>query len=109
MNGFAAIGAPEQIDRLEISCLIRATEAGTYQLGVTGIGRVRLLTDEGVLFDGTLPVRRGADVGEPLMAPPVWLAPLDLAAGQSVAVRLEHDVDTSPVAGFGHFFPLPPP
>jgi len=106
MNGFAAIGAPEQIDRLEVSCLIRATEAGTYQLGVTGIGRFRLLADEGVLFDETLSVRRGADVGETLMAPPVRLAPLDLAAGQSVAVRLEHDVHTSPIAGFGTFFQL---
>ena len=106
MNGFAAIGAPEQIDRLEISCLIRATEAGTYQLGVTGIGRFRLLTDEAVLFDETLTVRKGADVGETLMAPPVRLAPLDLAAGQSVTVRLEHDVHTSPMAAFGTFFQL---
>ena len=106
MNGFAAIGAPEQIDRLEISCLIRATKAGTYQLGVTGIGRFRLLTDDAVLFDETLTVRKGADVGETLMAPPVRLAPLDLAAGQSVAVRLEHDVHTSPMAGFGTFFQL---
>jgi beta-glucosidase len=46
MNGFAAIGAPEQISRLEVNCLIRATDAGTYQLGVTGIGRFRLLADE---------------------------------------------------------------
>ena len=106
MNGFAAIGAPEQIDRLEVSCLIQATEAGTYQLGVTGIGRFRLLTDEAVLFDETLTVRKGADVGETLMAPPVRLAPLDLAAGQSVTVRLEHDVHTSPMAGFGTFFQL---
>ncbi len=106
MNGFAAIGAPEQIDRLEISCLIRATEPGTYQLGVTGIGRFRLLADEAVLFDETLTVREGADVGETLMAPPVRLAPLDLAAGQSVTVRLEHDVHTSPMAAFGTFFQL---
>ncbi len=106
MNGFAAIGAPEQIDRLEVSCLIRATEAGTYQLGVTGIGRFRLLADEVVVFDETLTVRKGADVGETLMAPPVRLAPLDLAAGQSVTVRLEHDVHTSPMAGFGTFFQL---
>ena len=106
MNGFAAIGAPEQIDRLEISCVIRATEPGTYQLGVTGIGRFRLLADEAVVFDETLTVREGADVGETLMAPPVRLAPLDLAAGQSVAVRLEHDVHTSPMAAFGTFFQL---
>ncbi|HMI26853.1 MAG TPA: glycoside hydrolase family 3 C-terminal domain-containing protein, partial [Streptosporangiaceae bacterium] len=106
MNGFAAIGAPEQVDRLEVSCLIQATEAGTYQLGVTGIGRFRLLTDEAVLFDETLTVRKGADVGETLMAPPVRLAPLVLAAGQSVTVRLEHDVHTSPMASFGTFFQL---
>ena len=106
MNGFAAIGAPEQIDRLEISCVIRATEPGTYQLGVTGIGRFRLLADEAVVFDETLRVREGADVGETLMAPPVRLAPLDLAAGQSVTVRLEHDVHTSPMAAFGTFFQL---
>jgi beta-glucosidase len=106
MNGFAAIGAPEQIDRLEVSCLIRATEPGTYQLGVTGIGRFRLLADEAVVFDETLTVRKGADVGETLMAPPVRLAPLDLAAGQSVTVRLEHDVHTSPMAAFGTFFQL---
>ena len=104
MNGFAAIGAPEQIDRLEISCVIRATEPGTYQLGVSGIGRFRLLADEAVVFDETLTVRGGADVGETLMAPPVRLAPLDLAAGQSVTVRLEHDVHTSPMAAFGTFF-----
>ena len=106
MSGFAAVGAPEQIDRLEISCLIRATEAGTYQLGVAGIGRFRLLADEAVVFDETLTVREGADVGETLMAPPVRLAPVELAAGQSVAVRLEHDVHTSPMAGFGTFFQL---
>ena len=106
MNGFAAIGAPEQVDRLEVSCLIQATEAGTYQLGVTGIGRFRLLTDEAVLFDETLTVRKGADVGETLMAPPVRLAPLELAAGQAVTVRLEHDVHTSPMATFGTFFQL---
>jgi beta-glucosidase len=104
MNGFAAIGAPEQIDRLEISCVIRATEPGTYQLGVTGIGRFRLFADEALVFDETLTVREGADVGETLMAPPVRLAPLDLAAGQSVTVRLEHDVHTSPMAAFGTFF-----
>ena len=106
MNGFAAIGAAEQIDRLEISCLIRATEPGTYQLGVTGIGRFRVLADDALLFDETLTVREGADVGETLMAPPVRLAPLGLAAGQSVTVRLEHDVHTSPMAGFGTFFQL---
>jgi beta-glucosidase len=106
MSGFAVVGAPEPIDRLEVSCLIRATEAGSYRLGVAGIGRFRLLADEAVVFDETLTVRQGADVGETLMAPPVRLAPVELATGQSVAVRLEHDVHSSPMAGFGTFFQL---
>ena len=79
-------------------------QPGTYQLGVTGIGRLPLFADEAMVFDQTLTVREGADVGETLMAPPVPLAPLDLAAGQSVTVRLEHDVHTSPMAAFGTFF-----
>src|SRR4029077_4263194 len=47
MNGFAAIGAPERIDRLEISCVIRATDPGTYQLGVPGLAPMRALPGAG--------------------------------------------------------------
>jgi beta-glucosidase len=103
MNGFDAVGAPEDIARLEISCVIKATEAGAYQLGVSGLGRFRLLVDGAEAFDETLAMRDGADVAETLMAPPQRLVPVELAAGQSVAVRLEHDVHSSPMAGFGTF------
>ncbi|HTS14328.1 MAG TPA: glycoside hydrolase family 3 N-terminal domain-containing protein, partial [Candidatus Sulfotelmatobacter sp.] len=103
MSGFGAIGAPEEIARLEISCVIRATEAGVYQLGVSGLGRFRLLADGAELFDEPLSLRPGADIAEILMTPPQRLAPVSLAAGQSVAVRLEHDVHSSPMAGFGTF------
>ena len=106
MNGFGAVGAPGEIARLEISCVIRATEAGVYQLGVSGLGRFRLLADGAVVFDEMLAMREDADVAETLMAPPQRLASLDLAVGQSVAVRLEHDVQSSPMAGFGTFLQL---
>jgi beta-glucosidase len=106
MNGFEAVGAPGEIARLEISCVIRATEAGVYQLGVSGLGQFRLLADGAVVFDETLVMREDADVAETLMAPPQRMASLDLAAGQSVAVRLEHDVRSSPMAGFGTFLQL---
>ena len=106
MSGFGSIGAPEEVARLEISCVIRATEAGVYQVGVSGLGRFRLLADETEVFDETLAMREGADPGEILMAPPQRLAPLDLAAGQSVTVRIEHDVHSSPMAGFGTFVQL---
>ena len=103
MSGFDSVGASGEVARLEISCVIRATEAGVYQLGVSGLGRFRLLADETEVFDETLAMREGADPGEILMAPPQRLAPLELAAGQSVAVRIEHDVQSSPMAGFGTF------
>ncbi len=109
MSGFGSAGtrhAPEAIARLEISCVIKATEAGVYQLGVSGLGRFRLLADGTEVFDETLSMRPGADVAETLMAPPRRLAPLSLAAGQSVTVLLEHDVHSSPMAGFGTFFQL---
>ncbi len=106
MNGFDSIGAAEEIARLEITCVISATEAGVYQLGVSGLGRFRLLVDEAELFDDTLSMREGADPGEILMAPPQRLAPVELAAGQAVTVRLEHDVQSSPMAGFGTFLQL---
>jgi beta-glucosidase len=106
MNGFDSVGAPEEIARLEISCVIRATEAGVYSLGVSGLGQFRLLADGAEVFDETLAMREGADPGEILMAPPQRLAPVELAAGQAVTVRLEHDVQSSPMAGFGTFLQL---
>jgi len=54
MNGFDSVGATESIARLEVSCVIRATEAGVYQLGVSGLGHFRLLVDGAVVFDETL-------------------------------------------------------
>ena len=106
MNGFGSAGTPEEIARLEITCVIKATEAGLYQLGVSGLGQFRLLVDGAEVFDDTLSMREGADVAETLMAPPQRLAPVELAAGQAVTVRLEHDVHSSPMAGFGTFLQL---
>ena len=106
MNGFGPAGAPEEIARLKISCAIKATEAGVYQLGVAGLGHFRLLVDGAEVLDDTLSMREGADVAETLMAPPQRLVPVDLTVGQTVAVRLEHDVHSSPMAGFGTFVQL---
>jgi beta-glucosidase len=101
VGGFASAGVTEPVATLEIRCVIRATVGGEYRLGVSGLGRNRLLVDGAELFDATLTLPEGADLGEALMRPPQRLAPLQLAAGQSVAVVVEHDVTSSPVAGFG--------
>ena len=101
LSGFAASGVTEPVARLEVRCVIRATVGGEYQLGVSGLGRYRLLVDGAEVFDATLALPENADIAEALMRPPQQLAPVQLAAGQSVAVVAEHDVHSSPFAGLG--------
>ena len=101
LNGFAASGVTEPVARLEVRCVIRASVGGVYQLGVSGVGRYRLLVDGAEVFDVTLTLPQDADPGEALMRPPQHLAPVQLDAGQSVAVLAEHDVHSSPFAALG--------
>jgi beta-glucosidase len=101
VGGFASAGITEPVATLEVRCVIRATVGGVYQLGVSGLGRYRLLVDGAEVFDATLTLPEGADNSEALMRPPQRLAPARLAAGQPVDVVVEHDVSSSPFAGFG--------
>ncbi len=101
LSGFATSGVTEPVAQLEVRCLIRATVGGEYQLGVSGLGRYRLLVDGAEAFDATLTLPEDSDIAEALMRPPQQLAPVQLAAGQSVDVVVEHDVDSSPFAGLG--------
>ena len=103
MSGFGPAEANGPVAQLEVRCTIKATEAGRYQLGVSGVGRYRLVLDGAEAFDQTLALREGADVVEALMAPPQRLVPLELAAGQAVTVLVQHDVESSPWAALGTF------
>jgi beta-glucosidase len=106
MSGFAASKVTEPVATLEVRCVIRATVGGEYQLGVSGLGRYRLLVDGAEVFDATLTLPEGADPAEALMRPPQQLGAVQLAAGQSVAVVVEHDVHSSSFAGFGTLMQL---
>jgi beta-glucosidase len=106
LSGFAASGITEPVATLQIRCVIRATVGGQYQLGVSGLGRYRLLVGGAEVFDATLTLPQDADMAEALMRPPQHLAPVQLAAHQSVNVVVEHDVSSSPFAGFGTFVQL---
>jgi beta-glucosidase len=99
LDGFTGIAEP--VAWLEVRCVIRATTAGVYQLGVSGLGHYRLLVDGLELFGAALALPDGADVAEALMRPPQRLMPVQLAAGQSVSVIVEHDVESEPAAGPG--------
>ena len=65
LSGFASSGVTEPVARLEVRCVIRATVSGEYQLGVSGIGRYRLLVDGAEVFDATLALPEDADIAEP--------------------------------------------
>jgi beta-glucosidase len=103
MSGLGpAGGTTEPVARVEVRFVIRATVAGTYRLGVSGLGRYRLLVDGAEFFDATLALS-DADIAEALVTPPQELATVQLAAGQSVSAVLDHDVPSSPLVGFGTF------
>jgi beta-glucosidase len=101
LSGFASSGVTGPVARMDVRCVIRATVGGEYQLGVSGLGRYRLVVDDAEIFDVTLTMPEDSAIAEALMRPPQQLAPVQLAAGQAVDVLLEHDVESSPLAGFG--------
>ena len=100
MNGYGLAVGTEPVARLEIHFVIRATVAGTYRLGVSGLGRYRLLVDGTELFDTTLALPEDTDIALSLMTPPQELAPVGLAEGQSVTVVLEYEVPSSLLGRF---------
>jgi beta-glucosidase len=106
LSGFGTSGITEPVAKLEIRCVIRATVGGEYQLGVSGLGRYRLLVDGTEVFDVTLAMRENPDISEALMRPPQHLAPVELGAHQSVAVVVEHDVNSSAFAALGTLMQL---
>jgi beta-glucosidase len=101
LSGFATAGITDPVGKLEIHCVIRATIGGEYQLGVSGLGRYRLVVDGAEIFGTTLALPEDSDIAEALMRPPQHLVPVQLAAHQSVGVVVEHDVNSSPFAGLG--------
>jgi beta-glucosidase len=101
LSGFASSGVAGPVARMDVRCVIRATVGGEYQLGVSGLGRYRLVVDGAEILDATLAMPEDSDIAEALMRPPQQLAPVQLAAGQAVDVLLEHDVESSPFAGLG--------
>jgi beta-glucosidase len=106
LSGFGISGITEPVAKLEVRCVIRATVGGEYQLGVSGLGRYRLLVDGTEVFDVTLVLPEDTDISEALMRPPQHLAPVRLGVHQSVAVVVEHDVNSSAFAGLGTLMQL---
>ncbi|MEU7858171.1 glycoside hydrolase family 3 C-terminal domain-containing protein [Nonomuraea sp. NPDC049141] len=92
MGSFPEAVPRERLATIEVRALIRATEAGTYLIGSSGLGRHRLIVAGQEVYDVVLTLPPGADIVEGMLTPPQRTHPVRLAAGESVEVTLVHDL-----------------
>ena len=79
-----------EVAAVEVHTRLRAPEPGTYLLGGSGLGTLRLTLDNQVAFDTVTELPTGADPVEALMRPPQRWVPVELDAGEEVAVVLRY-------------------
>src|SRR5512132_3082440 len=84
---------------VEVHTRVRAPEAGTYLVGVSGLGHARLTLADQVALEGRIELPPGADPVEGIMRPPQRSAPVELQAGEEVPVVLRFE--PAPGEGFG--------
>jgi beta-glucosidase len=75
---------------VEVHTHVRAPETGTYLLGASGLGMVRLTIADQVAFDTVTELPTGADPVEAMMRPPQRSVPVELHAGEEVPVVLRY-------------------
>jgi beta-glucosidase len=87
--------ASGDVARIEVHTILRAAEAGTYEVAGSGVGRYQLSVGGEMVFDGRLELPPGADMVEGLMIPPQAVHSVHLDAGEETAVMLAHEVGSS--------------
>jgi beta-glucosidase len=107
-NWLGSFGQDEEVERVEVHTVLRATDAGTYELAGSGVGRYQLSVGGEEVFDGRLELPPGADVVEGMMVPPQAVHSVYLDRGEEVAVLLAHHVGShqSDVGDVGVSFQL---
>jgi beta-glucosidase len=88
---------------VEVHTHVRAPETGTYLLGASGLGMVRLTIADRVAFDTVTELPAGADPVEAMMRPPQRSVPVELHAGEEVPVVLRYQPKDP--GGFGEAEP----
>ncbi len=96
------------VARVEVHAAVHATEAGTYEVAGSGVGRYELSVGGRQAFDGELVLPPGADIVEGIMIPPQATHGVALEAGERVEVMLAHQVGsmTTDVGDLGVTFQL---
>jgi beta-glucosidase len=84
------------IVRVEVNTVLRATDPGTYTVGVSGLGRYRMSVGGELAFDERLELRPGADIVEGIMVPPQATHDVELGAGEEIGILLVHEVGPLP-------------
>jgi beta-glucosidase len=82
-----------EVARIEVHTVVRATDAGTYTIAGSGIGRYRLAVGGVTAFDGRLQLAPGRDVMEGMMIPPQATYKIALDGGEEVDVVLAHELE----------------
>jgi beta-glucosidase len=91
---------------IEVHTRLRAPEKGTYRIGASGVGGFSLTVDGSIVFDTQIALPAGADPVEAMMKPPQHSVPIDLDAGQEVALVLRHEPQTADSAFGGADFAM---
>jgi beta-glucosidase len=99
LNRFGPDLPMAEIAAVEVHTRLRAPETGTYLLGASGLGTLRLTIAGQVAFDTVTELPEGADPVEGLMRPPQQRVPVELQAGEEVPVILRYQPKDT--GGFG--------
>jgi beta-glucosidase len=108
MGSFGPDVARDEVARIEVHTVVRATDPGTYVVAGSGVGRYRLSVGGEEVFAAELELPPGADIVEGLMIPPQATHAVALEAGETVDVVLTHEVGSmqSDVGDLGAIFQL---
>jgi beta-glucosidase len=92
-----------EVAAVEVHTRLRAPEPGTWLLGASGLGALRLTVGGRVAFDTVTELPAGADPVEAMMRPPQRSVPVDLHPGGEVPVVLRYQPEDT--GGFGEAAP----
>ena len=87
---FPGAAGEAEIAVVRVTTAVRAQAAGRHAIGCSGHGRFRMTLAGRTVFDARLHVPDGTDPTEAYVRPPQWFTTIQLAAGQSVEVILDH-------------------
>ncbi|MBB1197751.1 beta-glucosidase H [Curtobacterium flaccumfaciens] len=88
---FGGDAPTREADRLDITTTYTADSTGTVRFGIGAAGRSRMWIDGELLLDEDVPFE-GDQLGAAFLNPPARSVPVEVTAGQQVAIRIEYDI-----------------